>query len=94
MAKGKGRNRTRRRLSLSVRLSLLVLFAALVPLAAVLGINDYFARGTLVHQGQQALTTDAQAKVNLVDRYIFERFSDGVALASLPTAPAFLEGFQ
>lgn len=90
MANVKGRNRSRRRLSLSVRLSLLVLFAALVPLIAVLGINDYFARNALVNQGHQALTTDAQAKVSLVDRYIYERLSDGVALATLPTAPAFL----
>jgi hypothetical protein len=90
MAKGKERGQPRQRLSLSVRLSLLVLFAALLPLAAVVGINDYFARGTLVEQGRTALTTDANAKAALVDTYLLERMKDGQALASLPTTPAYL----
>src|SRR5262249_19268690 len=79
-----------RRLPLSVGLSLLILLAALLPLAAVVGINDYFARGTLEQQGRSALTTDARAKVGQIDTYIHERFLDGAALATLPTAPAYL----
>ena len=90
MAKAKGREKVRRRLSLSVRLSLLVLFAALLPLAAVVGINDYFARGTLIQQGTSALTTDANSKVSLIDTYLSERSKDGEALATLPTTPAYL----
>jgi hypothetical protein len=90
MAQRKQRGRSRRRLSLSVRLSLLVLFAALLPLAAVVGINDYFARGTLLDQGHRALSTDANAKVTLVETYMRERLLDGAALASLPTAVAFV----
>src|SRR5262245_15839575 len=79
-----------RRLPLSVRLSVLILFAAIVPLAAVVGLNDFRARATLEQQGRAALTTDARAKVGLIDTYIHERFLDGSALASLPTAPAYL----
>lgn len=90
MAKAKGREKVRRRLSLSVRLSLLVLFAALLPLAAVVGINDYFARGTLIKQGTNALTTDANAKAAVIDNYLAERLADGEALAQLPTTPAYL----
>ena len=90
MAKVKGRARQRRRLSLSVRLSLLVLLAALLPLAAVVGINDYFARNTLIQQGTTALTNDANAKATLIDTYLGERIADGQALANLPTAPAYL----
>lgn len=90
MTQKRARGRSRGRLSLSVRLSLLVLFAALVPLAAVVGINDYFARNTLLKQAQAALTTDATSKVTLLDNYLRERLSDGVALASLPTAIEFL----
>lgn len=90
MAKAKGRETARRRLSLSVRLSLLVLFAALLPLAAVVGINDYFARSTLIQQGRTALTTDATAKESLIDTYLSERSKDGEALATLPTTPAYL----
>ena len=75
---------------LSARLSLLVLFAALIPLAAVVGINDYLSRGTLLNQGHAALSTDANAKSTLVQTYIHERLLDGQALASLPTAVGFL----
>ncbi|HET9979420.1 MAG TPA: cache domain-containing protein [Ktedonobacterales bacterium] len=80
----------RRRLPLSARLTLLVLFAALIPLAAVVGINDYLSRGTLLSQGHAALSTDANAKATLVETYIHERLLDGQALATLPTAVGFL----
>ncbi len=90
MARAKRSGQARGRLSLSVRLSLLVLFAALLPLAAVVGTNDFFARGTLLHQGRTALTTDLQAKVSLVDLYLTERFKDEAALASLQTTPLYL----
>jgi hypothetical protein len=85
-----GYESTRRRLPLSVRLSLLILFAALLPLAAVVGINDYSARGTLVQQGQSALTTDLNSNASRVDTYLNERIQDTLAISSLPTAPAFL----
>src|SRR5215470_2803590 len=84
------RKRERRRLPLSARLTLLVLFAALIPLAAVVGINDYLSRGTLLNQGHAALSTDANAKATLVQTYIHERLLDGQALATLPTAVGFL----
>jgi hypothetical protein len=91
MAKSRVLKRERaRRLPLSARLSLLVLIAAILPLAAVVGINDTLARTTLEQQGRAALTTDAQAKVSLVEQYLHERILDGQALATLPTAPAFL----
>src|SRR5215468_1373937 len=80
----------RRRLPLTARLSLLVLFAAILPLAAVVGVNDYFARGTLIQQGTDALKTDAAAKSQAIKQYMLERTLDGLALASLPTAQDFL----
>jgi hypothetical protein len=79
-----------RRLPLSARLSFLVLFAAILPLAAVVGINDTLARATLEQQGRAALTTDAQSKASLVEQYLHERILDGQAMSTLPTAPAFL----
>jgi methyl-accepting chemotaxis protein len=78
------------RLPLSARLTLLVLFAALVPLAAVVGINDYFARGTLLNQSRSALSTDANAKSTLVDTYIKERLLDGKTLAFVDTVIKYL----
>ncbi|HEX8033150.1 MAG TPA: hypothetical protein VF510_04850, partial [Ktedonobacterales bacterium] len=84
------RKQERRRLPLTARLSLLVLLAALLPLGAVVAINDYSARTTLVENGRSALTTDAKAKVDLINTYLRERAADGVALATLPTTPALL----
>ncbi|MGZ3581832.1 MAG: hypothetical protein ACXWQ5_01115 [Ktedonobacterales bacterium] len=84
------RKQERRRLPLTARLSLLVLLAALLPLGAVVAINDYSARATLVENGRSALTTDARAKVDLINTYLRERAADGVALATLPTTPALL----
>lgn len=90
MAQTQGRPRGRRRLSLSVRVSLLVLCAALLPLAAVVGFTNYGARNSLIQQGQRSLATDANAKASLIDVYLQERALDGQALATLPTAQAFL----
>src|SRR5271165_1544010 len=91
MARSKVRKRERaRRLPLSARLSLLVLFAAILPLAAVVGINDTLARATLEQQGRAALTTDAQAKASLVEEYLHERVLDGQAITTLPTTSTFL----
>ncbi|GEM_PF-487936 len=81
----------RRRLTLSLRLSLLAVLVALVPLAAVVGVNDYFARGTLIQQGQDALASAANASAQRIDDYLTERLLDGEALASLTTASEFLE---
>ena len=43
-------SRRRSRFSLSLRFSLLMLLAALLPLAAVVDVNDYFTRRTLLKQ--------------------------------------------
>ncbi len=90
MANAKRREQPRRRLSLSVRFSLLVLFAALLPLAAVVAFNDYNARNTLVQQGQSALKTDAKTNTDQAALYLRERMEDGGALGTLPTTPAYL----
>jgi hypothetical protein len=90
MAQTHRRAPQRSRLSLSVRLSLLVLCAALLPLAAVVGFTNYTARNSLVQQGQRSLTTDAKGKAALVDAYLRERLKDGGALVTLPTAQYFL----
>jgi hypothetical protein len=84
------RRRSRSRLSLPVRLSLLALFGALLPLAAVVGINTYLARGALIDQGRQALSTDANAKTALIDAYLRERLADGLTIAAVPTVAPFI----
>jgi hypothetical protein len=90
MSTAQRRPRPRRHLSLSVRLSLILLCAALLPLAAVVGITNYLARNALIQQGRTSLSTAANAKVDLIDAYLHERVQDGQALASLPTAQYYL----
>ncbi len=82
--------RRRSRLSLSLRFSLLMLLAALLPLAAVVGVNDYFTRQTLIQQSVNVLPSDASVTASRIDDYFRERLLDGVALSSLDTAPKFL----
>ena len=83
------RRRSRSRLSLPLRLSLLALFAALLPVVAVVGINTYLARGALIDQGRQAISTDANAKTALIDAYLSERLADGLTIAQVPTVAPF-----
>ena len=90
MAKGKQSRQRRSRLSLSLRFSVLVLLAALLPLALVVGVKDYFARQTLIKQSSDALSADASSNASRIDDYFRERLLDGVALSSLDTAPKFL----
>lgn len=84
----------RGRISLTVRLSLLILAAALLPLAAVVGITTYLPRygahDTLINQGNAALTTDARAKTDLLELYFGERAADGQALATLETVAPYI----
>jgi hypothetical protein len=84
------RRRSRSRMSLPVRLSLLALFAALLPVAAVVGINTYLARGALIDQGRQAISTDANAKSALIDAYFTERLADGLTIAGVPTVAPYI----
>jgi hypothetical protein len=67
-----------------------MLLAALLPLVAVVGVNDYFARQTLIKQSSDALSADASSNAARIDDYFHERLLDGVALSSLDTAPKFL----
>ncbi len=90
MAKGTRSKRRHNRLSLSFRFSLLMLLAALLPLAVVVGVNDYFARPTLIKQSSDALTADAKNNAGRIDDYFHERLLDGFALSTLDTARGFL----
>src|SRR5262245_66506700 len=76
------RRRSRSRMSLPVRLSLLALFAALLPVAAVVGINTYQARGGLIDQGRPAMSNDGNGRTALNDGYLRERLAYGFRLAA------------
>jgi hypothetical protein len=67
-----------------------MLLAALLPLAAVVGVNAYFTRQALIKQSESVLPSDANVTASRINDYMRERLLDGVALSSLDTAPKFL----
>jgi hypothetical protein len=77
------------RFSLSLRLSLLLLLAAVLPLVIVVTSDDFLARSRLIDQGTQALQTDVRNKADLVNTYIHERRLDVETLANIETTQLF-----
>jgi hypothetical protein len=69
---------------------LLVLAAALLPLALVVGYTNYQAQIKLKQQGQASLLTDASTNAKAVAAYVQERTKDGDALATLTTTQSLL----
>lgn len=78
-----------RRLSLSFRLSVLLLLAAIIPLIITVTSGDLLARARLIDQGTKALQTDAQNKADLINTYIHERTLDALTLANIDTTKQF-----
>ena len=63
----------RRRLSLSFRVSLLLMMAAIVPLLITLAYSELSSRPALITQANLAMQTDARTRVELIDSYLTER---------------------
>ncbi|HET9922385.1 MAG TPA: hypothetical protein VFQ30_21320, partial [Ktedonobacteraceae bacterium] len=55
--------RRRRRLSLSVRVSALLMLAAILPLIIIVVSSEIFARPALTNQASQAMESDARTRV-------------------------------
>lgn len=80
----------RRRLSLSVRVSLGLVIAALLPLLFTVIFSEIQARPTLTAQANTAMESDAQTRVQLIDTYFNERQLDTATLAQVPSVQQFL----
>jgi methyl-accepting chemotaxis protein len=85
------RRTRKRRLPLSLRISLLLMAAALVPLLITLAFSQLLSRPALIAQANSAMQTDAQSKVQLIDTYLSERLLDAETLTQVPTVQQFLE---
>lgn len=81
----------KRRLSLSLRISLLLMAVAIIPLLITLAYSELLARPALIAQANTAMQTDAQSRVQLIDTYLSERMLDAETLAQVPTVQQFLE---
>lgn len=82
--------RRRRRLSLSVRVSALLMLAAILPLIIIVVSSEIFARPALTNQASQAMESDARTRVQLIDTYLNERILDAETLSQVPTVQSFL----
>lgn len=79
-----------RRLSLSVRVSALLMLAAILPLIITVAGSEFFARPALTNQASAAMETDARTRVQLIDNYLGERVLDAETLGQVPTVQSFL----
>src|SRR5947209_1270595 len=82
--------RRRRRTSLSLRVSLLLMFAAMLPLFIIVATSQYISRPALISQANIAMQSDAQTRTQLIDTYFTERLLDVATLSQVPTVQSFL----
>jgi methyl-accepting chemotaxis protein len=83
---------TRRRLfALPVRISLGLVFAAILPLLVLLVFTNLQTRPALLDQANKAMDSDAQTRVQLIDTYFDERTADVLTLTQVPSVQQFLQ---
>lgn len=82
--------RRRRRFSLSVRVSIGLVLAAILPLGITLLFSEMQTRPALTNQANTAMESDAKTRVQLIDTYIRERTLDALTLSQVPTVATFL----
>lgn len=82
--------RRRRRLPLAVRLSFILILAAVVPLMITLFFSERQASQALTNQASQSMATDANTRIQLIDRYFTERMLDTETLTQVSSTISFV----
>jgi methyl-accepting chemotaxis protein len=80
----------RRGLSLTVRVSLLFIFAAIAPLVLTVVISELVSSRALVAQARTSMDTDAGERVQLISNYLNERLLDAETLVQVPSVIQYL----
>ena len=83
--------RKRQRPSLSVRISIGLVIAAVLPLLITLVFSELQSRPTLTTQANEAMRSDAQSRVQLINTYFNERLLDAQTLSQVPSVQTFLQ---
>lgn len=84
---------SRRRLppALSVRISVILVLAAVLPLLITVFVSELgTAHPALIDQANQTMKTDADTRIQLIDRYLKERLLDAETLSLVPSVQAFM----
>jgi methyl-accepting chemotaxis protein len=76
--------------SLSIRISLGLMFAAIMPLFLTLAFTYLVTRPALINQYTTAMQSDASTRVQLINSYLAERVGDAKTLAHIPSIETFL----
>src|SRR2546426_1964294 len=79
---------TRKSLPLSIRISLWLIAASILPLLLTLVISEFQSRSTLISQASRTMETDAQTHAQLIDNYFTEKL---LVLKSLDYTPLVQE---
>lgn len=76
-------------LSFSIKVSLWLIAAAILPLLVTVAISEWYARPTLTNQARTAMETDALTRSQLINNYFKDRILDVQSLAQVPLAQNF-----
>lgn len=80
----------RRRLPLAVRISLILMLAAVLPLLITVVFSETYARPALINQANNAMQTDALTRMQSINAYLTERLLDAKTLSQIPAVQTFL----
>jgi hypothetical protein len=81
---------SRRKVSLSVKVSLVLVGAAIFPLLLTLGFSELQTRPQLITQANNAMEGDARTRVQLIDTYFHERLLDTQTITQVPSVQLFV----
>src|SRR5438270_3017629 len=81
---------TRKSLPLSIRISLWLIAASILPLLLTLIISVVQSRSTLINQSSRTMETDAQTHAQLIDNYLSQKLLILKSLDYTPLVQAFL----
>jgi methyl-accepting chemotaxis protein len=85
-------SRRRLPLALSVRISFILMLAAVLPLLITVGVSEWVTtRPALVDQANQTMKADADTRIQLINTYLKERVLDAETISLVPTVQAFME---
>lgn len=78
--------------SLTVRVCLLLVLAALLPLLITVIISELLSRPLLISQASQGMEVDAQSRQSQIDSYIWQHVQDISAISQFQGIQSFIQG--
>lgn len=78
-------------LALSVRISFILMLAAVLPLLITVGVSEWVtARPALIDQANQTMKADADTRIQLINTYLNERVLDAETISLVPSVQTFM----